>query len=312
MALGVETEQDTDNWILVLKHAREIYNFIKNSNGIEFKFEPGALEYYSEMTSKIEDAADKADNSILSSAVGRSQIHILKLAMLIELGKDPISATITKESLAISANAVVTYFIPTLMDVVDMMQEDVKNNMVEKVIYVIRRQGGAIQHTKALHDTKLKSRDFAEVIETLQESETIEKVVESTTKKPYYILTEMKKSLDLSVFQPASKNLQNLQNLPSLSISSDKTSTEILETLINITQSDIVRLGEDNTQTSVNPYTCEVRQSNNILSLQNLSHSSTIRDEEIQEIREIKEIQTVNSCVVSIEEAARIIEEEGI
>jgi len=148
MALGVETAHDIDNWLLVLKRASAIYNFIKNKDGIEFKFEPGALEYYSEITSKIEDAADKVDNSILSSAVGRSQIHILKLAMLIELGKYLISTTITKESLAISANAVVTYFIPTLMDVIDMMQEDVKNNMVEKVIYVIRRQGGAIQHTK--------------------------------------------------------------------------------------------------------------------------------------------------------------------
>lgn len=247
----------------------------------------------------------------MSSAVGRSQIHILKLAMLIELGKDLISTTITKESLAISANAVVTYFIPTLMDVVDMMQEDVKNNMVEKVIYVIRRHGGAIQHTKALHDTKLKSRDFAEVIVTLQESETIEKVVESTTKKPYYILTEMKKSLDLTTFQPTAKNLSNPQNLPSHPVSSDRTSTEILETLINITQSDIVRLGEDNTQNNVKSQTCEVRQSNDITSLQNLSHISTMRDEETREIREMKEIQTVTSSVVSEEEGFRILKEEG-
>jgi hypothetical protein len=135
----------------VLDRAKEIFNFIKNSDGIKFKFEPGALEFYSEITSKIEDAADKTDNSILSSVVGRSQIHILKIAMLIELGKDSISTTITKESLAIAANAVVTYFIPTIMDVVDLVQEDTKNNMVEKVIYVIRKQGGTIQHTKALH-----------------------------------------------------------------------------------------------------------------------------------------------------------------
>ena len=164
---------------------------------------------------------------------------------------------------------------------------------------------------KALHDTKLKSRDFAEVIETLQESETIEKVVESTTKKPYYILTEMKKSLDLTTFQPTTKNPQNLQNLSSLSISSDRTSTEILEALINITQSGIIRLDEYNTQNNVNSYTCEVRQSKNITSLQNLSRISTMRDEETREIREIKEIQTVNSSVVSEEEGYRILKEEG-
>jgi Uncharacterized conserved protein len=306
MALGIETQQDIDNWILVLKRAKEIYDFIQNSDGIEFKFEPGALEYYSEITSKIEDDADKADNSILSSAVGRSQIHILKLAMLLELGKEQISTTITKESLAVSANAIVTYFIPTLMDVVDLMQEDIKSNMIEKVVYVIRRRGGAIQHTKALHDSKLKSRDFSEVIETLIESETIEKVIETTSKKPYYILTELKKSLDLTVFQPTTKNLPNPQNLPSPLVSYDNTSGEILETLINVTQSDIARLEQHNT------LPCEVRQSNNILSLQNLSTISTIRDGEIPEIREIKEIKTVNSYVVSVEEAARILDEEGI
>jgi len=192
------------------------------------------------------------------------------------------------------------------MDVVDLMQEDIKNNMVEKVTYVIRRHGGAIQHTKALHDSKLKSRDFIEVIETLIESESIEKVIETASKKPYYILTEMKKSLDLTVFQPTSQNLPNPKNLPSHSISYDNTSKEILETLINFTQFDIARLGRMDT------LSCEVRQSNNILSLQNLSHNSTIGDGEIPEIREIKEIQTVSSSVVSVEEAARILDEEGI
>ena len=314
MALGVETAHDIDNWLFVLKRASEIYNFIKNSDGIKFKFESGALEYYSEITSKIEDAADKADNSILSSAVGRSQIHILKLAMLIELGKDPISTTITKDSLAISANAVVDYFIPTLMDVVDMMQEDVKNNQVEKVIYVIRRHGGAIQHTKALHDTKLKSREFAEVIETLQESETVEKVIESTTKKTFYILTEMKKGLNLTTFLPMtekSKNLQNLQNLPSLSISHGRTDIEILETSINITQSDERRENEENKHNNAKTQMREVEQSNNIISLQNLLPISTMRDGEIPEIREIKEIQTVNSRIVSEEEGYKILKEEG-
>lgn len=305
MALGTETQQDVDNWALVLQCAGKIYNFITNSNGIEFKFEPGALEYYSDITLKMEEAADKTDNSILSSAVGRSQIHILKLAMLIELGKEQISTTITTESLAISANAVVTYFIPTLMDVVDLMQEDIKNNMIEKVVYVIRRHGGAIQHTKALHDSKLKSRDFAEVIKTLIESEAIEIVIETTSKKPYYILTEMKKSLDLTFIQPATKNLPNHQNLPSHPISYGNTSTEIFETSINITQSDIACLEKNNI------LSCEVKRSNNTLSLQNLSHNSYIRDGEIQEIREIKEIQTVRSCVVSVEEAERILEEEG-
>jgi hypothetical protein len=206
MALGVETSEDTKNWLEVLERAKGIYDFIQFNGEVSFNFGVGALEYYSDITSKIEEEADKLDHSIFSSAVGRSQIHILKLAMLIELGKEQISNTITKESIEIAASAVMSYFIPVLMDVVDRMQEDTKTNMIEKVISVLRRNGGAVQHTKGLHDSKLKSREFSEVIETLVESETIEKIIETETKKLYYILTEQKDKLDISVFQVAPKS----------------------------------------------------------------------------------------------------------
>ena len=217
MALGVETSEDTKNWLEVLERAKGIYDFIQFSGEVSFNFGVGALEYYSEFTSKIEEEADKLDSSIFSSAVGRSQIHILKLAMLIELGKEKISNTITKESIEIAASAVMSYFIPVLMDVVNRMQEDTKTNMIEKVISVLRRNGGAVQHTKGLHDSKLKSREFSEVIETLVESETIENVIEKETKKLYYILTEQKDKLDISVFQIAPK-----KTIPTEVISSEE------------------------------------------------------------------------------------------
>lgn len=120
---------------------------------------------------------------MLSSAVGRSQIHILKLAMLLELGKKEISTTITKESIEIASNAVIKYFVPTLLDVIDRLQEDVRNNQVEKVISVLRRLGGTAKHSKVLHDSKLKAKDFEDVIKTLEESETIE--VDYSDKKCY-------------------------------------------------------------------------------------------------------------------------------
>lgn len=239
MALGVESKEDTENWIEVLRRAKAIYDFIQFNGEVAFNFGAGALERYSEITSQIEEAADKLDNGIYSSAVGRSQIHILKLAMLIELGKEQISNTITKDSIEIAANAVLNYFLPVLMDIVNLMQEDTKTNMIEKVISVLRRNGGAVQHTKGLHDSKLKSREFSEVIETLVESETIEKVIETKTKKLYYILTEQKDNLDVSIFSATPdtpKNPPNPQNLPSLGVSHANKSEGFLETFINVTQ----------------------------------------------------------------------------
>lgn len=305
MALGVETQEDNDNWIKVLERAKSIYSFIHNQKKVEFHFGDGALEFYSDVTSKIEEAADKLDDDILSSAVGRSQIHILKLAMLIELGKERLSNIITKESIAIAANAVISYFLPSLMDIVSQMQEDTKTNMIEKVLSVIRRRGGAVQHTQCLHDSKLKSRDFAEVIETMIESETIEKVIETKSKKTYYILTESKKSLDLSIFQPSTKNPQNPQNPQSLLVSHDKKNMEILESLNNIAPSDYVH--QENYESNKNKETipCEVEHSNNSLSLQKSPNFFSIGEPEILETPEIFEPK-----VVSGKEALKILEEE--
>jgi len=183
MPLALENFEDQIRCDNVCLRAINILSFVKN--GLLFDFEPEALEFYSKVTSDLEDWADKTENDIISSAVGRSQIHILKLAMIIELGKDPISSTITKESIEIAFNMVQSYFLPTLIDLVEMMHEDIKTNMVEKVVSILRRLGGTAQHTKLLHDSKLKSTDFNEVITTLIQSHTIERIIEKNSRNLY-------------------------------------------------------------------------------------------------------------------------------
>jgi Protein of unknown function (DUF3987) len=171
--LAMEENEDNEKWLNLVSRAEDIYCFIK-SHDLSFSFDPEALEYYSKLTEEYEDFVDNEKNDMLSSAVGRSQIHILKLAMLLELGKNEISTTITKESIEIAAMVVIKYFVPTLLDVIGRLQEDAKNNQIEKVISVLRRLGGTAQHSKVLHDSKLKSKDFNEVISTLEDSKTIE------------------------------------------------------------------------------------------------------------------------------------------
>jgi len=310
LPLGVETQEDTNKWITVLQRASEIHQFIQSSSEVNFNFDADALSLYSTFTSDIEDEADKTDNGVLCSAVGRSQIHILKLAMLIELGKSPISTTITKSSIEIAANAVTSYFIPTLLDVVDRLQEDAKNNMIERVVSVLRRCGGAVQHTKALHDAKLKSKDFAEVIATLEESETIEVVRERGTKKIYYILSELKTNIDLKSFE----NLPSLQNLSNLFIPNGKNSEEILETSKKFTLSVPACNSNNNLRKSSDSLPCEIKQSKNITTLQNLSVCSTMRDGEIPEISEILEIskKSLGKGQITELEALDILEQEGL
>jgi len=123
--LAMEEDEDHAKWFNLVGRAEKIYRFIEKDE-ISFSFDPEALEYYSKLTAEYEDFVDKEKNDMLSSAVGRSQIHILKLAMLLELGTEPISTTITKESIEIASCAVIKYFVPTLLDVIDRLQEDIK------------------------------------------------------------------------------------------------------------------------------------------------------------------------------------------
>lgn len=276
MALDVESNEDVQKWIIVLERAKKIHKFINSQEKISFKLDKEALGFFSRISSEMEESADKTDNSMLQSAVGRSSMHILKLAMLIELGKPEISTTITKESIAIATHAVLNYFIPTLLDIIDRLQEDIKNNMIERVTAVLRRSGGALQHTKALHASKLKSKEFAECIATLIESETIECVREIKTQKDFYILKDMKTKLDMGIFENPS-NPQNLQNHP---VTNDNIGQEILETLKNIVLFDRAGISKSykDTHAGMN------KQSKYNLSLQNHQDNSTIGEPEISGI----------------------------
>lgn len=302
LPLSVETDTDIQCWLKVLERTKALYNFAQTQNDpLNFGFEPEAQVLYEFFIESLENQIDSLDNGMLASASGRSQIHILKLAMLLELGKDPISTTITAESICQAANAVIGYFLPVLSDLIIRLQEDIKTYQVERVTTVLRRLGGVGTHTKVLHDSKLKSKEFAECINTLLESETIEAVTEEGSRKITYILKDMGTKLET----PENfKNPQNPQNLQNLLVSIDPKSQEILETLKKFKQTKIAHvidnLSDINTQSEKNK------------SLQNLSGSQTLRDSGTKEILETQEIFGVSSLVVTSEEAARRALEGGL
>lgn len=132
--------------------------------------------------------ADKFENDIYSSALGRSSDYVLKIAMLIEMGKRLISYTITKESIEVAIDLVGTYFLPSCICVIERLEEDEKFNQIEKVLKKLRDKSGSCGHSDLLRSTKLKSRDFTECIATLIESETIVEYDDEKTKAKSYLL----------------------------------------------------------------------------------------------------------------------------
>lgn len=88
--------------------------------------------------------------------------------------------------MVLACQMVTEYFLPEMLDVIDRLQDDVKIYQVEKVSTTLRRKGGVMTHSQLLHDTKLKSKEFAECISTLIESKTIEPIKEEKSKIVYY------------------------------------------------------------------------------------------------------------------------------
>ena len=186
MPLEMEEEEDITAWASVLASIKKIHRYFSETVEISFRIEPEAMKYYNKVLRELEGRAEESNNDFLGAAIGRNQGHILKLALLIEIGGKVNAHTISYESMVLACDMVTQYFLPEILDVIDRLQDDVKIYQVEKVSTTLRRKGGVMTHSQLLHDTKLKSKEFAECISTLIESKTIEPIKEEKSKIVYY------------------------------------------------------------------------------------------------------------------------------
>lgn len=168
--LEMEEPEDVTAWQNITGRIRTFYNLFKTSGTIEFKVSKETMQYYDNICVALENKAEEQNNDILNSVIGRAQVHILKIAMLLELGKSKVSTTITDDSIKIASEMVTDFFIPSIMETIDRMQEDIKNNLIEKITSILRRLGGTSSHTKLLRDSNMKSKEFFECISTMIES----------------------------------------------------------------------------------------------------------------------------------------------
>lgn len=194
--LEVETAEDNEAWGKILIRIKNLAHYFDNLKAdILFKVQPEAMSYYNKVVHELEDKVDELNNDMLNSALGRGQAHILKIAMLLELGKKEISTTITIKSIEIAAQMITEYFIPSMMDMIDRLQEDVKINKIEKIISVLRRLGGVATHTEVLRNSKLVGKEFNECVTTMYESKTIDIQIDKETKAKIYRLIDSNKPI---------------------------------------------------------------------------------------------------------------------
>lgn len=171
--IDIQTKEDIGKWGEVLTRTKELNKYFNESEVINFAVDPEAMRVYNHSVEEMEISVDKLRDRMLNSALGRYQIYILKLAMLIEIGKPEPSFCIHRESMDLSIKLIKDYFLPSYQDVINRLQEDAKNNQIEKVISVLRRMGNTGPRYLVLKNSKIKVKEFNEVLETLLASHTV-------------------------------------------------------------------------------------------------------------------------------------------
>lgn len=219
--LAMEDNEDTKAWSNILCRVKEFYLiFNKRETELEFEMDRETLDYYDELCIELEKKADEQNSDVLSSIVGRIETIILKIAMLLELGKKQVSTNITSESIKNAFDMVANFFIPSIMEVIDRIQEDIKFNLIERLISILRRLGGKATHTKLLRDSNMKVREFTECIDTMKESHRIKTIQDKP--RMYQLINH---NIPLNF-----RDVRKVRNVREV-VEGDNTSTKITKTL---------------------------------------------------------------------------------
>jgi len=186
--IDLEDEEDVEKWGVVVTRLKTLYNHFNRTDSINLKITPEALRTYNNIAAELENITDNILDGLLDSAAGRAQDYILKLAMLIEIGYLKPSFEITQESIELASLLVINFFLPCFTSIRDLLYEDVKHNMIEKMLKIFRNKNGVCTKSELItlgHFLK-SERDAA--LEALLECGAVEEKIKSETKQHIYIL----------------------------------------------------------------------------------------------------------------------------
>ncbi|MCG7850430.1 MAG: hypothetical protein MIO93_14835, partial [ANME-2 cluster archaeon] len=181
--LRLRSDDDVDKWTDVLNRVKKQFNYFYNRAEFPMGISDDAFKLFQDITMGLEDFAVERDNPYFNGIIGRGNDHILKIAMLYELGKHEISLEVQIDSI-IFATQFVTYCMECELELINNLLENVEVNKVEKVLHAIKRSNGSITHSKLLKNVRMFKNDINKSLEVLIEGEVIEVVnVKSSNNK---------------------------------------------------------------------------------------------------------------------------------
>lgn len=285
--LRLTTDEDITARSDLEKRTALLVRFFRDMPPFTMDIEPEAMQFYIDTDIDVNKQLAKASNQeFLASVWSRYGIYILKFAALIEIGKSTVSSKITLESMKIAAAMILDYFLPTICDVYNLLTVDPTNNMIDRIIEALKASNGICAHSDLLRKTKLKSREFHELILTMQESGQIEVISEKSpgnNKTQFFYRLIDCDAVRLSLDRGQIRQIPQVPQIPR--VSNEEIQEGIWENLKELkectsTHLDVQTKQYNNSQILSNsPIENSVRYSGNLGNLDNLGNLPTNQSE---------------------------------
>jgi len=315
----LRTAEDIEERSKMEARTAQLFELFNQSAPFAMGVTPEAFDYYIKTDFETQNEIKyKTNQELLGQAWSRYSVYILKFAALIEIGKKSVSRVITVESIKIATSMVLDYFLPTLCDVYNLLTVDPVNNKIDKILEALKDFKGIASHSVLLRKTRLESKEFRSLISTMVESDQIELISEKNPKNgkitTYYHYLECD---EIEFKNPSSPNSQ----IPLIPRFTDtKNTMGISENLDFLKESEGMRLDTQTVQYKKIQILTDSRIENNVCESGNLENlgisvnldSSTNTREVVNEYKENDKNTPFTPVVCPVEDAARILDEEGI
>ncbi len=187
MPLRMADGDTTDDTELIIAIS-SIWDHFTRCETISFTVYDDAMNYYNQCVEQMEDRIMETGDNLLSMGWARNQVHILKIAMLLEIGMVRVSTHISLETMQEAVRVVTEYFLPMFMETAGRIQHTDLYNKIEKVRDVLLKNNGTVDRSTLLRYSRLLKDDFDKVIQTMLESGEIEVFQEKDSKQRWYVL----------------------------------------------------------------------------------------------------------------------------
>jgi hypothetical protein len=174
MAFKPETEEDLTLYSEISGRILKIKKILFTlEEPVQIDLSPEGWAYYQAWQEMREKELQESTNSIELALWGRLSFYALKLAILFTIGKSDytIETQISLEYIKEACRQVDEYFLPIGAIVAEEVAREEKQNLQNKIIGILNRNGGKIKRRDLLKNLHVKLKDVEEALEALIESE---------------------------------------------------------------------------------------------------------------------------------------------